>query len=183
IVDAGVNTYTAETFGPRRYDLWTMQSGWHNLPRINGQDQLPGHQFHAREVTVDGLEPDAVRTSFDAEIAPAWSTEVGLQSWRRRLELDRGEHLVQLTDQWDLVELYGLDLPLVCAVEPHVENQSTTVGDLVITHPGLTGWVEIQPIPAGDRLEPAWGRQLWRLVLHPESPLPQGSWQLTLRRR
>ncbi len=182
IVDTGANTYTAQTFGPRRYDLWTMQSSWHNLPRINGQDQLSGDQFRAGEVSVTGIEPDAITTSFDAELARAWGSEVGLQSWRRHLELDRHHQLVRLTDHWDLTEPYGLDLPLVCAAAPQVDGATTRVGDLVIDHPGLAARVEIQPIPAGDRLEPTWGRQLWRLVLHPETPQVRGSWQLSFHR-
>lgn len=32
IIDLGVGTYTARTFSDRRYELWTMQSQFHNLP-------------------------------------------------------------------------------------------------------------------------------------------------------
>ncbi|MDE6825395.1 MAG: heparinase II/III-family protein [Paramuribaculum sp.] len=36
LIDAGVGTYTRQTFSSERYNIWTMQSGWHNLPVING---------------------------------------------------------------------------------------------------------------------------------------------------
>ena len=39
LVDAGRPTYTAQTFGPDRYDIWTMQSSWHNVPEIRGTAQ------------------------------------------------------------------------------------------------------------------------------------------------
>ena len=42
IVDAGRPTYTAQTFGPDRYAIWTMQSGWHNVPEIRGTAQGQG---------------------------------------------------------------------------------------------------------------------------------------------
>ncbi|CAG2183336.1 unnamed protein product, partial [Oppiella nova] len=32
LIDIGVGTYTKDTFGPHRYDIWTMQSQWHNTP-------------------------------------------------------------------------------------------------------------------------------------------------------
>ncbi len=32
IIDLGVGTYTRETFSDKRYELWTMQSQFHNLP-------------------------------------------------------------------------------------------------------------------------------------------------------
>ena len=50
IVDAGRPTYTAQTFGPDRYAIWTMQSGWHNVPVIGGREQLPGAEHAARDV-------------------------------------------------------------------------------------------------------------------------------------
>ncbi len=50
IVDAGRPTYTAQTFGPDRYAIWTMQSGWHNVPVIGGREQLPGREHAARDV-------------------------------------------------------------------------------------------------------------------------------------
>ena len=30
LIDLGVETYTAKTFSPHRYEIWTMQSGYHN---------------------------------------------------------------------------------------------------------------------------------------------------------
>ncbi|MBN1985680.1 MAG: heparinase II/III family protein, partial [Prolixibacteraceae bacterium] len=42
LVDIGRETYTAKTFSNRRYEIWTMQSQYHNLPKINGVDQKEG---------------------------------------------------------------------------------------------------------------------------------------------
>ncbi|MCX6624562.1 MAG: heparinase II/III family protein, partial [Acidobacteria bacterium] len=36
IIDIGVETYSAKTFSAQRYDIWTMQSAWHNLPTVDG---------------------------------------------------------------------------------------------------------------------------------------------------
>ena len=40
LIDLGREEYTAKTFSSRRYEIWTMQSGYHNLPVINGTDQM-----------------------------------------------------------------------------------------------------------------------------------------------
>ena len=52
LIDAGVGTYTAKTFSPQRYEIWTMQSAYHNLPTINGFLQKDGRQFRAENVVI-----------------------------------------------------------------------------------------------------------------------------------
>ncbi len=52
IIDVGVETYTAKTFSAQRYEIWTMQSAYHNLPTVNGVMQGAGRQFEARDVDV-----------------------------------------------------------------------------------------------------------------------------------
>ena len=54
LVDAGVGVYTAKTFSDRRYEIWTMQSAYHNLPTINGMMQQPGKEYSARESELRG---------------------------------------------------------------------------------------------------------------------------------
>ncbi len=53
LIDVGVETYTAKTFSPERYDIWTMQSAFHNLPTFAGIGQSAGEAFAARDVAVD----------------------------------------------------------------------------------------------------------------------------------
>ena len=50
LADIGVETYTRKTFSPRRYEIWTMQSGYHNLPTICGTDQKDGVEYRATYV-------------------------------------------------------------------------------------------------------------------------------------
>lgn len=182
IVDAGVNTYTGETFGPNRYGIWTMRSDWHNLPRINGVDQAAGRDFRAVDVRVTGVDdPAAAVVTFSAELASAWPHGTGLRSWRRELVLDRAGGTVTLTDTWDAASLSSLEFGLVCAAEPRPGTGARTrAGELLIEHPGLSATVEVQPIPSRDRLEATWGAQLWRLVLTPGTLSAQGSWTIAV---
>jgi hypothetical protein len=50
IIDVGVETYTAKTFSRHRYEIWTMQSAYHNCPTIDGVMQSAGRRFAASDV-------------------------------------------------------------------------------------------------------------------------------------
>ncbi len=39
LIDVGVEAYTQKTFSEQRYELWTMQSQYHNLPTFAGHQQ------------------------------------------------------------------------------------------------------------------------------------------------
>ena len=52
-IDAGVGTYTRQTFSSERYSIWTMQSNYHNLPMVNGVPQQFGSEFRATDVHFD----------------------------------------------------------------------------------------------------------------------------------
>ena len=43
LIDLGVGTYTQKTFSDRRYELWTMQSQFHNLPTFVDDGCLTGN--------------------------------------------------------------------------------------------------------------------------------------------
>lgn len=86
VVDAGVGTYTAQTFGPERYALWTMRSPYHNLPTVSGHEQCAGRAFAARSVAYRA-ESDLVELSLD--LAGAYPPEAGVLEWRRRVRLVR----------------------------------------------------------------------------------------------
>ena len=50
LIDVGVETYTSKTFSAQRYEIWTMQSAYHNLPKVNGVMQREGREFRATDV-------------------------------------------------------------------------------------------------------------------------------------
>jgi hypothetical protein len=95
IIDAGRPTYTLQTFGPDRYDIWTMQSGWHNVPVIGGLEQSPGAGFAASEVEAS-IGEDASSLSFDLSRAYAGVP----RPWRRSVRLERSARRVMVEDAW-----------------------------------------------------------------------------------
>lgn len=96
IVDAGRPTYTAATFGPNRYDIWTMQSSWHTVPEMFGTPQASGSRFRARLLGVS--QADAA-SSLTLDLANAYPLP-GLRTLRRHVTLDRLGRRVTISDEW-----------------------------------------------------------------------------------
>ena len=95
IVDAGRPTYTQQTFGEGRYDIWTMQSGWHNVPVIAGHEQSPGARFAAAAVAASAGD-DA--SSLSLELSGAYVGATG--PWHRSVRLERSSRRVVVEDRW-----------------------------------------------------------------------------------
>lgn len=98
LVDPGVETYTAKTFSADRYEIWTMQSSYHNLPAFGDWQQRPGHEARASAVRYAASDREA---GFSLDFAAAYPAAAGVQSCRRTVTLRRGES-VDITDAYRL---------------------------------------------------------------------------------
>lgn len=98
LIDVGREEYVAKTFSSRRYEIWTMQSGYHNLPIINGVDQKDGEKFKAKNSTFNANKKSA---TFSTEIAGAYPESAMVKSWVRSYTLNRGKSFV-ITDKYEL---------------------------------------------------------------------------------
>ena len=87
LIDVGVGTYTRETFSAQRYNIWTMQSNYHNLPVINGFGQSPGSQFKAQNSKYIASKN---KVSFSTDIARAYPSEAKVDKWVISYTLERG---------------------------------------------------------------------------------------------
>ncbi|GAA4445327.1 heparinase II/III family protein [Ravibacter arvi] len=102
-LDVGVGNYTKETFGKGRYNIWTMQSNYHNLPVINGVGQKNGGNFKA---TDSKYTASSAKVSFSTDISKAYPTEAKVTSWIRSYTLERGKRFV-INDHYRLTENKG----------------------------------------------------------------------------
>ena len=101
LIDLGREEYVAKTFSSRRYEIWTMQSGFHNLPVINGTDQMQGGDYKARNSSFSAGSRSA---TFTTEIAGAYPEGAKVKSWVRSYTLNRGKSFV-ITDKYQLGEV------------------------------------------------------------------------------
>ena len=99
LIDLGREGYTAKTFSSRRYEIWTMQSGYHNLPVINGIDQKDGADFKARNSTFTANKKTA---TFSTDIAGAYPVKAMVKTWTRTYTLNRGKSFV-ISDKFELL--------------------------------------------------------------------------------
>ncbi|MDP9835626.1 hypothetical protein J2T09_000367 [Neorhizobium huautlense] len=158
LIDVGVETYTAKTFSKDRYQIWTMQSGFHNLPTFGGVMQRDGADFAARNVQAKFLLEWA---DISLDLAPAYPSEAGLRSYRRTATLNRG-HSVEITD------IHDGDLPatlsLMLQEKPVVEGGTVHVGDLAVIEVEGGRDIQVETIEINDpRLNISWPSTLYRL--------------------
>ena len=101
LIDLGREEYNAKTFSSRRYEIWTMQSGYHNLPVINGTDQKEGAKYKAKNST---FTTTAKGATFSTDIGGAYTEAAQVKSWVRSYTLNRGKSFV-INDKYELTGL------------------------------------------------------------------------------
>ena len=173
IIDVGVETYTAKTFSPDRYSIWTMQSGYHNLPIINGIPQKEGRKFAAKDVAYHVTDAQAALLM---DIAGAYPPEAGVKFWRRTVTLERGKE-ISVQDTYELSSAgKGISLTIMACREPIMSaagtvllgppSGSATATPAEITYDAALFSVHAEPIDIRDpQLQSSWGEKLWKIVL------------------
>ncbi len=162
LIDIGVETYTAKTFSPQRYEIWTMQSAWHNLPTFGPYMQEPGAQHAAADVV---YRADSSQSSLSMELSGAWGEGSGVSSFTRRVSIHRESERVCVEDRYPGRERAVLSL--ITELRPSWERNRIHVGALaVIDVVGASGSPEIERILIQDpRLAQAWHECIYRVKI------------------
>jgi hypothetical protein len=182
LIDVGVETYSAKTFGPQRYEIWTMQSAYHNLPTINGVMQGAGRDFQAKGVS---FNETADRVVFSTDIAPAYPAAAAVQRWQRRVTLDRKGKAVELEDRYELREWkepVRLNLMTALRVDTSRPGEARLGDRYVLTYDARELSATADQIAISDeRLRSVWGDRLERIVLTTKGKAPRGGYRVALR--
>ena len=189
LIDVGVETYSAKTFSPQRYEIWTMQSAYHNLPTINGIMQGAGREFQAKDVS---FNETANRVTFSADIAAAYPAAAAVNRWQRRVSLDRRAPAVEVEDRYELTQwkepvLLSLMTPLRVDItrpgEVHLRaSQEQGGGRYVLAYDAHVLRVAAEDIAISDaQLRSVWGDRLGRLVLTTQGTALEGSYRVVVR--
>jgi hypothetical protein len=173
IIDVGVETYTAKTFSSQRYEIWTMQSAFHNLPTINGRMQENGSEYRAADVNYRREEN---KVTFSQDISKAYPDEAGIKSWRRSIVLNRGKNVI-IHDRYELEKVTkNLQLTLMTWRRPELGGEGIIklgnpedIRDLkpvYIRYDRNRFQADLETIPIKDnRLQSSWGERLYRILL------------------
>lgn len=179
IIDAGVGTYTRQTFSRERYSIWTMQSGWHNLPVINGCEQSYGRRFKA-------LDVKAGKSSFVLNLANAYPAEAGINSWIRAYDVKGRE--VKVTDRFDLKEaktsnvINFLTWGSIDASKPGVVAIDIDGHKASLTYDASQFEVSLTDKELPDtRLSNVWGKKITRISLTDKKPVRKGAYSYIIK--
>jgi hypothetical protein len=165
-IDPAVGEYTAQTFSDDRYNIWTMQSQYHNLPQINGIDQKDGKEYAAKMVShKDGL--------LTLDIAGAYPAEAAVRSWKRTVTAMKSG--ISITEDYELEEyrqptrlmLMTLDPNALKRIQFDASQLSATIEDV------------------SDKLDPLlqhmWGPKMYHIILTVKSAKTKNIIKYTIR--
>lgn len=164
LIDAGVGTYTRQTFGPERYSIWTMRSMYHNLPTINGEEQKFGKEFSANSIQVN-----AKMKQISMDIAGAYPESAAVKSWIRTYQL-KSDRLV-ITDQARLKkrkapQQFHFMSQGRLNLKPGSVGIQVDSHDIELKYDAKKLTVHVDTIPLPDtRLSKVWGSEIYRLTL------------------
>jgi len=190
-VDAGVGTYTRQTFSSERYGIWTMQSLWHNLPAVNGTAQKDGKKYHA-----DNAAPIPGK-GFRVAIASAYPDEAACTKLDRSVTIGKG---VTIRDEYAVTERKAPDVENflvsgeILLPGSEIAGRLLKKGEAAIVGKSFDGsrqetflvsypasmevCVEEMPINDG-KLSQAWGSSLRRLSLTSPADAPlRGTYEI-----
>ncbi|WP_135551270.1 heparinase II/III domain-containing protein [Paenibacillus cymbidii] len=190
LIDLGTENYTAKTFGPQRYELWYVQSAYHNVPTVGGAMQMAGEQFRAEEVA---CALDAAHAELRLEMAAAYPAEAGIVSWRRKLRLERGKGndegdsgdgsgaSIVVDDTFALERPAVVDYTLMTPWQPLSDGIGSFVLAPEVGRPVRLGFnadalaLSWEAIPLADaRLRRNWGDTVYRVILREKTAVLQG---------
>lgn len=165
-IDPGVGEYTAKTFGKNRYDIWTMQSQYHNLPQINGVDQKDGKQYGAKVIShKDGL--------LTLDIASAYPQEAEVKSWKRTIAATKSG--ITITEDYALSEYRQPSRLMFITLNPNaLQHIHFDTNKLSATIEDISS--QLDPL-----LQGMWGKHMYRIVLTIKSTRNNESIRYTIK--
>ena len=181
LIDAGVGTYTRQTFSDERYSIWTMQSNFHNLPMINGVPQKFGSEYKATKVKFDPK-----RMSYSANIATAYPKECEVKEWIRSYTLTNNE--LRIEDSFTLNKtLKNNQINFLTWGDADISKAGEIIisvnGEKVrLTYDKNSFSPVIETIKLEDpRLSNVWGKEVYRISLNAKTVSLTGKYAFTVQ--
>lgn len=176
LIDVGVGTYTSKTFSEQRYEIWSMQSSYHNLPDINGAAQP--HMIQWRSDFFNATETP-VGATISIGLTSAYPAEANLAAYERRLRFDRTVESLRLTDRLKFRDDHaaaGGNRVAFHLMTAHVPSAGDRAGTVMLTALGaVTPRALVEYAPDLDvvvtkigledpRMAQSWGDEIYRIT-------------------
>lgn len=180
LIDAGVGTYTRQTFSSERYSIWTMQSDYHNLPMINGVSEKYGKNYKATDVK-------AGKNSFEANIATAYPAEAKVKRWMRSYQV-KGRQ-ARINDSFELEETLAANVInfMTWGEIDHAEKGKVNIRvnqvEAVLLYDANLFDLTVEPKELTDpRLSNVWGNTIYRLSFKAKQQTKKGNYSFTIKK-
>ena len=124
------------------YEIWTMQSSYHNLPEINGSMQRFGEEYRALEarfVPADGPEGD---DRFSLGLSRAYGEDASVNRWHREMTFNRKEKAVKWKESFAFRKRQSFQMHLMTPWKPLKADPGPgpDLGGRLILFNGPGGW-------------------------------------------
>lgn len=178
-IDVGVGTYTKKTFSGERYSIWTMQSDYHNLPKINGYSQSYGKKYRAKVLK-------AANNIFSLDIAGGYPKEAGIKEWSRIHKITN--RTINIEDKFEIINpskpnqlnfmTYGkVDLSKQGEVQILVNDK---IFKLLYNKNQFTSYIETIELD-DSRLSNVWGDKIYRISLNATTISAKGVYKIVIK--
>ena len=165
-IDPAVGEYTAKTFSKDRYDVWTMQSGYHNLPQINGIDQKDGKDYAAKVVRHK-------EGQLTLELAGAYPKDAAVKSWQRTVTAMKSG--LSVTEDYELRDFIAPTRLVFMALTPDaLQHIHYDADQLSATFEDISD--KLDPL-----LQHMWGPKMYRIILTVKSTKTTNQIKYTIR--
>ncbi|MGV3761195.1 heparinase II/III domain-containing protein [Parapedobacter sp.] len=181
-IDAGVGTYTRQTFSSERYTIWTMQSGFHNVPKVNGFEQKPGARYRSADVRFDGSKQE-----LSLNVANAYPSDAQIDNWMRTYRLEG--RTLHINDKFAVNEtLAPQEMHFLTWAEPDIATPGEVLlanaGKRVrLTYPADRFTAATETVELNDqRLSSVWGKEIHLLILKEKEPTKKGRYEFRIEK-
>lgn len=187
LIDVGVENYTQKTFSEQRYELWTMQSQYHNLPTF-GTHQQEGKLQHVpglfaaenTQVMIEDLPEGKQKFTESMELKNTYEAGTPIDSYVRSYEFVSGGDVCVC----DKVVFSGEEqewfVTFMTYETPEVDVPAGTlkIGELGSVLFGEAVKAEVEDIPITDvRLARNWEHDVHRVRIWPKNS--EFCWKIT----
>jgi len=150
LIDPSCGVYTKKTFSPQRYEIWTMQSSWHNLPEINGIQQIEGLEYKADSFVLDGK---TTKISF----ASAFVKEAGVDKAERKISIS--ENGIEISDCIALFECGSMAERFMTTLDVKADGNKVLIGDDYVLESSVSAKIVLDKVSFEDdnKLIAQWG--------------------------
>lgn len=120
LTDLGAGPYTSDYFGSKRYEQVHTRSYWHNVPLIEGKEQIATpDRCEIQEVYIDGAKAE-----IGMELVNLYGQKE-LQSFRRHLASDLSKRRLIVTDEFAASKSLDIEEAFVSKIKPVLDEAGT----------------------------------------------------------